>query len=252
MIPLRAYITVCFGHDGLMPWFVRHYARLGVDEFYLMTYGTDEQASQAESKLAELCAEHDVRGIRGEAFPAEVFAHRHRQRRVREAHQRDYDNDAWAVHADLDEFAELPPGIASLKDLFELTDSHMVCGIWLDRIAANGQMKALPEPDQMLEHTYPMAGRIRRRMRMNEDVVVAARFGPLSHHPRKSSWWRQSLKLNVHHFKWQANVTERMAIRTKSAFVKGAHLRRVHRVHDLTLEGIPRRWFNRLGVKLGI
>jgi hypothetical protein len=97
-----------------------------------------------------------------------------------------------------------------------------------------------------------MGAQVRQRLNMNHDCVVAANYAPLSHHPRRSPHWKKSIKLTVHHFKWQPTFVERMRTREQSQFVRGAHRKRVSRMIRETAGGVPKRWLKYVGERLGI
>jgi hypothetical protein len=56
----------------------------------------------------------------------------------------------------------------------------------------------------------------------------------------------------VHLFKWQENFVERMEIRENSAFVRGAHKRRVAAMKRRLQNGVPTRLLKHAGSILGI
>jgi hypothetical protein len=175
-------------------------------------------------------------------FKAEEFTHKHRQETVRELVGKSTD---WAVHADLDEFVHVPNGL-TLKEFCEQQRGPLVAGFWLDRLHPSG--KCVPIDNRLLEDIYTHGCRVRRKIFLNDDCVVAARYAPKTHHPKGVPEFRSAPHLDVHHFKWQENVLRRLRERNARA---ARHKRAISKTLAIAESGVPRSWLKEIGKVLG-
>ena len=66
---MRSYVTIVDGDVDILPFFARYYTQaLGVDEFYLLTFGTEEHQRTAHNILFEY-----ANVVLGPILPAETF-----------------------------------------------------------------------------------------------------------------------------------------------------------------------------------
>jgi hypothetical protein len=201
---MRAYVTILDGDDALLPYFVRHYQRLGATEFPLLVYGTNEHLGRASAWITAVAGRCEVIGL----YASETFSAKHREKTIAEHHP----EGEWAFFCDLDEFAAIRP-----QFVWRAIESNypFVAGNWVDRVAAGGKLAdvngRLP-----LERQFPLSGRLRSHWGMGDLVYVLSPKAPTLHHPQACRWgkelWRTVVipRVDVHHFKWQTNVVRRL------------------------------------------
>lgn len=197
-------MTVLDGQSDLLPFFVRHYRRLGATSFPVLVYGTDSQMEAAcETIVAEGGKPQPV-GV----FDATTFSAKRREAAIRKVHP----DGEWAFFCDLDEFCELD---AQQVQHHIHSKLPYVAGRWVDRVGRHGKLCDVQQ-DVPLETQFPMQGQLRQTWKMGAAVYVLAPFAPMIHHPNVCAigrqHWPQSC-VPVHHFKWQANVVDRLKAR---------------------------------------
>lgn len=216
---MRAYVTIVDGDDALLPFFIRHYRRLGATEFPLLVYGSDEQLAgiaHLYSALGE--PQPEVLGL----YPSDSFSAKHREAVIHVHHP----PGEWAFFCDLDEFAEI-----SAAGVAEAIKHEMpyVAGRWFDRVADGGKLRDV-SGYMKLETQFPLGGNLRAHWGMGDLVYVLSPFAPLLHHPQACSlgkpfWRRREVPVvRVHHFKWQRNVVPRLQRRLERIDAAGKSL----------------------------
>lgn len=202
---MKAYVTVLDGDDALLPFFVRHYRKLGATEFPLLVYGQPEHFNRARATIE---AEGGVCSAIG-VLPSIDFSARHREARIAQVHPA----GQWAFFADLDEFAAMTPR----EVVHVIGRVPYVAGRWVDRVGPEGKLVDV-DRSQPLEQQFPLAGRLRRQWSQGDAVFVLSPRAPTSHHPNACRWGKRHWPMNplldrvvdVHHFKWQTNVVARL------------------------------------------
>lgn len=201
---MRCYVTILDGDDALLPFFVRHYRRLGATSFPVLIYGTERQLYEACAVIAREGGSPETVGV----FDAVTFSAKKREAEIRKVHP----DGEWAFFCDLDEFCELT---ADQVQQHVRGGAPYVAGRWLDRVATNGRLLDVVACTP-LEVQFPMQATLRQRWHMGSSVYVLAPFAPMLHHPNVCSagrrHWPQPC-VTVHHFKWQANVESRLRAR---------------------------------------
>jgi hypothetical protein len=200
---MRAYVTIVDGDDALLPFFIRHYRRLGATEFPLLVYGTVNHLARVLNTFT-LIGERpsEVLGL----YPSQLFSARHREATIRMLHP----PGQWAFFCDLDEFAE----ISDVRTLIA-NGAPYVAGRWFDRVGDGGKLLDVREHIR-LERQFPCGGELRAHWGMGDLVYVLSPFAPLLHHPQvcrlgKPAWHSGKVPVvRVHHFKWQRNVVPRL------------------------------------------
>ncbi|MGE4136407.1 MAG: hypothetical protein AB7E98_11915 [Pirellulales bacterium] len=246
---MRAYVTILDGDAALLPFFVRHYRRLGATEFPVLLYGDGENASHVRDAIEGQGGRVPFVTIQ----PSEAFSARHREREIGWMHT----VGEWAFFADLDEFAEITPD--QVQQAVRGTRPY-IAGRWIDRVGRCGELVDVV-PGVPLEAQFPMAGRLRQAWKMGDAVYVLSPRAPTLHHPTACSWgrrhWPQAC-VRVHHFKWQTNVVRRLAdrlVRIRAAGKVGspwAHRVRTMLAHLDTHQGIDPNLLEEAGNVLGI
>lgn len=203
---MQAYVTVLDEDAELVPYFVRHYSRLGATLFPVLVY------SDADGELERVCNLVEEAGGVPEplgAFPSSYFSAKRRDRYIRDNHP----TGSWGFFADLDEFCELTP--EEVQRLIKAAPPY-VAGRWVDRVAPGGKLADV-DPTRPLEEQYPLGCRTRVQLKAADYVYVMSPRGPNLHHPNACRWGRKHHPLKplvrVHHFKWSTNVVRRLTRR---------------------------------------
>lgn len=221
---MRAYITVLDGDADLVPYFVRHYSRLGATLFPVVVYTSDDQKAEL-NRICNLVEEAGGSPLPLAHRPAHRFTARRRETLLRNNHPR----GQWGFFADLDEYAELTP--EEVSRLIN-TDVPYIYGHWLDRVAKGGKL-ANVEPGVPLEETYSWSTQTRQQLGYGDSAYILSKRGPQSHHPHACKWGsrlvRHAAKVPIHHFKWQGNVLRRLR-------------RRIQRIEAMPASPARKRW----------
>lgn len=230
----KVRLISCVGveHDlPLLPHFLEYYSGLGIapSDMHLVLNVQD-----AESPA--LARAHAVLEAHG-AEPAEVWIAPYTSDAMwgkrREVQQRVASPTDWVVSADVDEFHEFPAPLGEFLAYCERQGATCVQGVFIDRLAADGRLKAV-EPEPSVWDQFPVEADVICTVRRAEEGkywygtvnimvcrgdVLPSRGGhhpladgrevshllgrPLAEFPGiTDARFRFSLPLRVHHFKW--------------------------------------------------
>lgn len=215
----------------LLPQFVEHYRNLGVERFLLSLHiDPTMDAAQAAAEKARFEATLARLGI-DEAyyfegtFDAVPFYNHQADMQARFAAP-----DDWVVWADSDEFQLYPAPLASIVAQLEKHDVHYMGGVFVDRVAADGSLPPF-DPARSVWEQFPVACLVTKDLAKGDTkkVVLARGWVQISHgshvpsieRPLHSAALRIPRekypqlrtaygRVQVHHFKWDASVIERL------------------------------------------
>jgi hypothetical protein len=204
--------------------FVDHYSRLGVDRFHLSLQvepgaapeWVAESASQANAILAENGT--GLSAVLERPFNSSVLREHHD--RLQDLHTRPGD---WIVWADIDEFQIYPGQFKSLLQLAESLEIDYFRGYWVDRVAGDGKLKTF-DPAQSIWAQFPRQCNLSNTLPVgiSQKVTCARqsiRVGRGNHYPvNEESLCYYSEPVEVHHFKWDASVVDRLKRRLRPDF----------------------------------
>jgi hypothetical protein len=153
----------------------------------------------------------------------EEFSEALKQRYERELIEKECAYDDWVIYTDLDEFQEYSISIPNFLQFCENEKADTVEGRLIDRVAADGSLRSY-DSLQPLAEQYPLGGYITRPLlkAWDKKIVAARAYKTVGggHHifldadgrPKKYSHRIKSFlhSINIHHFKWDANVIARM------------------------------------------
>lgn len=208
---IRCFVTVA-GPYVLLPYFLKYYSRIGVEQFIVNAYERDPERYR---RILDVVREHCASWQKGFWERKKPLHCRDRTVRLgRMAEARKFLGD-WALYPDMDEFAEFPGG-----SIREYTRSlpprvQVIQGRWWDRLASDGTLPAI-DPEKPLEAQFPIMARLSDKFfKSNSQVIVACKDRKAeSHHPQwliKAFGSRAfSELLNVHHFKWHSTMVEHL------------------------------------------
>lgn len=209
----------------LLPYYLRYYARLGIDQFVLALWnGRDNpeiEAIEAMSSGYNVRIETSVR-CRYEDYcgPAETNG----LNDLREKYVRD---DEWYAIADLDEFCWF--GGFPMTEVPRLAEERgflAVHGRFRDRLGEGGRLMPVPV-NGSLDNTFPWQAWLTNRTGACHDkICLAHKSVPIhsGHHEAPGiephQLWRDLVE--VHHFKWIAGVQHVLRARHKH-YVRQGH-----------------------------
>jgi Glycosyl transferase family 2 len=217
-------VTSVYDDPGLLPHFVAHYERLGVDRILIVVRTPERGALWAQA-----CAATAARRAEASWFPCDRFSDGDKaavERTVLLA--AGMAPDDFVMHLDLDEFHEYP---APLREIVALLSRHRhwaVRGGMVDRVAAGGVLAPV-RPESDLGTQFPIGCDLTGGLLgawTQKIMLCRGRTelkGGLNHDTRNAVYDRVPLGCAadyvVHHFKWTAGVDARLRARLDEALV---------------------------------
>lgn len=253
-------ITSVYENPELLPHFVDHYARLGVDRILIVL-----RTPRREESLCHAFVSANSCPTAVSWFPCNHFADADKaeveERVLRENGVRP---DDYVMHLDLDEFHEYPVPIISIVEVMSRKRNWALRGWLVDRIAEGGVLAPVRSTFDIGEQ-YPIGcdvtknllkactqkimlcqARVRLRDGINHDTCNAfyekIPFGRIEDYV-------------VHHFKWTDGVEARLRARLDGPSVGPEYRRECHRFLecirttgklDLSAPGLMPRWLGAL------
>lgn len=203
---MRSYITVVDGDIDLLPFFAKYYTyKLGVEEFYLLTFGTKEQ----QIKAYNLLAGYATKIVLGPLVPSNRFLAGTRDKIIKSVHS----DGEWAFFTDMDEFPQI-----DTKTVIEYAKENKedyVSGIWRDRVSKDGCLKKVERNEKIVDQ-FPMWCRTRQYLGLHANAYILSRHAPTSHHPsncKLAKPYPPHRRYIIHHFKWTDTVIRRLRTR---------------------------------------
>jgi hypothetical protein len=203
--------TLRNGPVDLLPHWLKHYLRLGVDQIVLcvLREGMEAQLDQIHAAIAGL-------PVRVHLFSDWTDE---RQQQVLRNSLDDIGcrGEDWVVHADLDELNEFPCPIDELALAMEKAGRTAVHGNFIDRVSVDGRFVAA-QPTPSLAEQYPIECQLTDRILQGftEKIMLARHEVWISGGHHKAGAFSgghvigQWQDYRVHHFKWRAGVLERL------------------------------------------
>ena len=221
-------VVSIYDNADLVPHFLSHYARLGVERILVVV------RTPAESDWVQQvrdCARNFPAIVQW--FCAAKFADSDKS----EVEQGVLANngvgpDDYVMHLDLDEFHEYPAPLAEIVDLMNRRDDWAIRGWLLDRVAENGQLAPLRSRPSIGEQ-FPIGcvltetvlqgwtqkimlcrGRVRLKGGVNHDTCNAYYDDVPAGRPDQYV---------VHHFKWTEGLLSRLQVRLERSAISSAY-----------------------------
>lgn len=201
---MKLFVAV-YDDARLLPHFLRHYTKLGVDHFYVAVGpGMDEHVRPYS---------HDHPIVIYDALDVldSVFGGHSAVDQMRHQHQSDGE---WVFIVDLDEFVEFTVPITSIIAHAERDDANAVRGIMFDRFARNGQLIGF-DPDSDLNEIYPVRSRFTAVVMGGDDakcVLVKGLLRAVKAHHRFAGERLASTTLNISHYRCHENTINRLKV----------------------------------------
>ena len=209
--------------DGLPSW-IAHYRALGVERF-LLTLQTEPDLPEAERdrERARFASVLASQGIADPHFLVAGFT-ASALRVAQDALQREHVGASdWVVWCDSDEYQLYPAPLADLATWAEKHRVNLFRGVMIDRVAADGRLPARDERISIWQQ-FPVACFLPTRFGGGERQKITFARGDLKlsngNHYVRAGMLAQTIGkwTQVHHFKWDATVLERLAFRLQPAF----------------------------------
>ncbi len=201
----------------LLPQLLEHYQAMGVDRL-LVCGDLKEPLDPIKNKIKRICRQYDA------LFETTIDpGHDHvrvRQDRARQI-QKYCDPSDWVINADCDEFHVFPNNLRHVLDYCDDQGFDYVHGTFVDRIAADGSLPVLDESRSVWEQ-FELGCHITRNVLMARvDKVPASKAAVKldgGYHQVLGRTYRCChYEVEVHHFKWDSEVLNRMKWRMEVA-----------------------------------
>lgn len=206
-------LTVVGAHAEVLPFFVEHYRRLGIESFLLNVHLSSEDDPVRER----------VRGVAGDfgcPIASEVVGDWFQVMEEGFRHARQLHPDDWFVVADEDELQTYRDDLPSLLAWCERHGYDHVTGAFVDRVSADGSLPEIDRARPIEEQfplgaflTYPLVGGDPRKvvaakgrvpLAVGQHIALAGEPCPI-----------EDQFVQVHHFKWTAGLVERLRHRAR-------------------------------------
>jgi Flp pilus assembly protein TadD len=210
--------AVCSIRNGsieLLPHWLEHHTRLGVDRILLGLF--DDISPQIRGEI-DICAARWPVTYFSQSWKGTSENAQEEQRRsaCRQAGARP---DTWTLHADLDEFLEFPAPLAEIIAAADAQRLNAVSGWLLDRVAADGSFPPIrPAPPSLFEQ-FPISRRLTSRILLSgsRKIMLAHYAIPViagHHFSARATQGKVPIgkpeQYLVHHFKWHAGLLSRL------------------------------------------
>lgn len=252
---MALYLTSCVGVEHDLPYlehFVQHYMALGVEagSFRLLLHATDP-ASPRLSEAQEILARHGIAGvpwIEPEYSSVEMW------KRRQDLQKSVAGPDDWVISADIDELHEYPAPLEAIIAWCEREGHEIVQGPFIDRLASDGKLVDLPDPDRSLADAFPVQAELRhhigghtRNVNLGGSVKMMLMRGDIlpgngghnptpEHNDRRFALggllWRFkklaeprflfTMPFSVHHYKWTKGLLEHSTKRLETEYMTPA------------------------------
>jgi len=206
-------VTVVGEHIATLEPMLEHYRALGVDSFFVNLHLSSEDDPVREQVF-------DITKRFGCGVATVTVGNWRMVQQELYIRQRYEYPDDWFILADQDEFHEYPRVVRDILAECERRGYHSLRGCFVDRIARDGGFPAL-DKERPLSEQFPLGAAITLQLLNGDPRKVVAARGPIlidrgQHRARegKGCPTRQYF-IPVHHYKWIAGITERLARRVE-------------------------------------
>jgi hypothetical protein len=204
-----------------LPQFVKHYRHLGVERF-LLTLQLEPGAAQAEkeqhrNRFRQTLAELDIEEAYywEQAYDAMGMGEQHRRLQAQKVSPND-----WVVWSDSDEFQVYPQPLRDIIAQCEAARVDFIRGAFIDRVAADFSLAPF-DPERAIWENFSqtfnvsaaLAGADPRKVTLARGWI---RVSDGNHFPlTNASLTTLRGWVQVHHFKWDATLIERLRYRLR-------------------------------------
>lgn len=222
-------VVSVFEYTPLLPHFIKHYDKIGVDQIIICATNELEASIRASSSWLK----HQITPIDqrrpGESFNA--WKDRNENTAIKECGVSD---DDYKLCLDIDEFHEYPLPLKLLINRMDEKNEWALCGYFVDRFGPNYSTPEVEEDRDLFEQ-FPLqdltfsknSGACPRKIMI---CRVRCKLGHGRHHTVNGYFNRhhhvglRDTQFKVHHFKWIAGVTERLQKRINDPTREAAYI----------------------------
>ena len=221
-------IASVYEDHGLLPHFLEHYTRLGVDRILVVarTSEPDRLLSRAVEQARPFPAEVSW-------FRSDYFADSDKSEvESRVLRDNGVEPDDYVMHVDLDEFHEYPAPLGEIVSQMNRDDDWALRGWFLDRVAVGGVLAPI-RPSPSIGEQFPIGcdltegllrGWTQKIMLCRGRVELQ---GGVNHDTWNARYDRVPIgrpeDYVVHHFKWTEGVDARLRARLEKAAISGGY-----------------------------
>ncbi|MFE3654146.1 glycosyltransferase family 2 protein [Streptomyces sp. NPDC059152] len=188
----------------LLPAWVRHYQRLGIERILLAFHFPDHVPDARRHELQAASRELGIIPTGTSTGPW----HEHTNTQLRDA-LRHKAGPGWHLLADADEFQQYPAPLPEVIAQAERSGHRVVGGLMLDRVAAGGHLAGW-SPEDGLDLTYPLGGHLTHRLLHGDPrkIVLARHDVTVASGNHRAPGHRPDADriCAVHHFKWRSGI----------------------------------------------
>lgn len=217
--------------ENLVRHFMDHYYRSGVDEFLVILHSERGDNLQRQKVLSVL-QKYGVRPV----MEVNDYCYIQKKRRINAVMDRYCQDRDWVIQSDLDEFQAYPAGLHRMVQLCDQNGYKFVAGKWIDRIAREGQLKPIsihPSLWQQFQFSCDISEKIvggwckkiclmQGSLRIGDGGMHSIEYGhpdwaiaDLNYQQTHKDQRGCPVKIDIHHFKWDSTVIERLQNRSE-------------------------------------
>lgn len=210
---IHCVVMVGGGEVALLPHFIEHYRKLGVESFFLMRHAESTQDEQYA------LGDQIVREAGLDFFHTYVGTWYHDLNRRMISCAMYQHPDDWYVVADLDELHVFDRPLSELTEQCDRDDYDHVNGCLLDRVSADGSFPDLTAAP--IWQQYPLAGTVtaainragllQTTLARGSVELLAGQHGAPEGRPMPF----EAGFAQIHHFKWTGSVLRRLRTRVR-------------------------------------
>jgi tetratricopeptide (TPR) repeat protein len=209
-----AVVSIRNGGVELLPHWLEHYTKLGVDEILLGIF--DDVGGDTAAEIEQCGRRWKFRTFTqhwGEASEWETYCQR--QTGCRKAGARP---GTWILHTDLDELHQYPAPLKEIAAAAARQNNRVIFGRFVDRVAADGSLPAIASHPSLWQQ-FPMECDLTGRVLCGgTQKVMLARYIVLVRNGHHEATLEPSLPppigapadYRVAHFKWHGGLLDRM------------------------------------------
>lgn len=211
-------LTTVYGGLDLLPHFLEHYTKLGVDEI-LVAVGIrtgNQPEENITSKVFKICRDYPTRMF---PFSYDKYSCQNNlEWRKNMKVEAGVKPDDWCLHADLDEFYTFPAALSDVIREMEAANDWAVRGFILDRVARDGSLPPI-EKETSIWDQFPIGCHITGPfLHANTQKIMLCRGKVWVNGPHDDTKGAYNTRIPVgdakdyiaHHFRWNANLLKQI------------------------------------------
>lgn len=202
-----------YKHCDLLVPFLKHYDRLGITDYFLIvnTWGNEtieeEVREYSRGRKVTLSVVH------------QIFLSDEKVARLEGLKRKHASPNEWVIVTDLDEFLEFSPSLKATVLFHQWMGYDSVYGLFVDRIHQEGALTSI-DPQVPLERQFPLGADLTKNILLGwvHKIVLMKAGVQLTNcaHAAVKNVWDGRFHALIHHYKWNAEVLERLKDRIET------------------------------------